>query len=102
VRHCPLSVAHVAQALAQCLEIVEPGLVNFRVVAAQDDGVLIVAEDAAFKLAGYGHALPSWVSGALMSLSHFYRARDRDAKGSGRRDHRHAKISHGIVCFLIA
>src|SRR5262249_27157658 len=48
-------VAHAAQALAQCLEVIKPRLVNFGMMAAQDDPVLVIAEDAALELAGYGH-----------------------------------------------
>src|SRR5262245_34069522 len=57
-RQCALFVAHVAQALAQCLELIKPGLINFGMMTAQDDPVLVVAEDAALELAGYGHEAP--------------------------------------------
>src|SRR5215471_1000306 len=60
-RHCALFVAHLAQALAQSLEVIKPSLINLGMMTAQDDGVLFIAEDAALELAGYGHALPSWL-----------------------------------------
>src|SRR5262249_22176394 len=60
-RQCALFVAHVAQALAQCLEVIEPSLINFGMMTAQDHPVFVIAEDAAFELAGDGHELPSWL-----------------------------------------
>src|SRR5262249_29979123 len=44
VRQCALLVAHVAQALAQCLEVIEPGLIDFGMMTAQDGPVLVIAE----------------------------------------------------------
>src|SRR5262249_20075576 len=54
-RQCALLVAHLAQALAQSLEVIKPGLVDFRMMSAQDDAVLVIGQHAAFELAGYGH-----------------------------------------------
>jgi hypothetical protein len=62
VGQCALFVAHVAQALTQSLELIDPGLVNLGMMAAQDHLVLVIAEDAALELAGYGHELPSWLA----------------------------------------
>jgi hypothetical protein len=59
-RQCTLFVAHVAQALAQSLEVIKPSLINFGMMAAQDDPVLVKAEDPALELAGYGHEMSSW------------------------------------------
>src|SRR5262245_780425 len=50
-----LLVAHVTQALAQHLEVIRPGVINFGMVTAQDDLVLVVAEDAALEFARYRH-----------------------------------------------
>src|SRR5262245_7480322 len=50
-----LLVAHVTQALAQRLEVIKPGVINFGMVTTQDDLVLIVAEDAALEFARYRH-----------------------------------------------
>src|SRR5262249_21865245 len=58
-RQCALFIAHVAKALAQCLEVIKSGLINFRMMTAQDEPVLVIAEDAALELAGYGHELSS-------------------------------------------
>jgi hypothetical protein len=54
----PLLVAHVAQTLTQRLKVVEPAVVNSGMMAAQDDLMLVVTEDAALELAGYGHDSP--------------------------------------------
>jgi len=55
VRQCVFLVAHIAQALPQSPEVIEPGLINFGMMTAQNDLVLVMAEDAALELAGYGH-----------------------------------------------
>src|SRR5262249_47962661 len=73
VRQRALFVAHVAQALAQCLEVIQPGLVNFGMMTAQDDPVLVMAEDAALELAGYGHELFSWLSRIVASATETFR-----------------------------
>ena len=57
-RECPFLVAHVAQALAQRLKVIKLGIIDFGMVTAQDDLMLIVAENAAFEFAGYGHDYP--------------------------------------------
>src|SRR5262249_20036152 len=54
-RQGALLVAHLTQALAQRLEVIKPGVINFRKVTTQDDLVLVVAEDAALKFARYRH-----------------------------------------------
>jgi hypothetical protein len=59
---CPrarrLLVAHHAQTLAQRLEVIKRGVIDFRMVTAQDDLMLVVAENAALEFAGYGHGSP--------------------------------------------
>jgi hypothetical protein len=50
-----LLAAHIAQPLAQRLEVIEPDIIDFGMVSAQDDLVLLVAENAALEFAGYGH-----------------------------------------------
>ena len=44
-------VAQVAQTLAQRLEVVEPSVIDFEMVAAQDHLMLVVIEDTALELA---------------------------------------------------
>jgi hypothetical protein len=50
-----LLIAHIAQTLAQRLEVIEPGVIDFGMVTAQDDLMLVVAETAALEFTGYGH-----------------------------------------------
>jgi len=54
-RQRTLFVAHVAQALTQRLEIIKRGVIDLRMMTAQNQLVLVVAEDAALEFAGYGH-----------------------------------------------
>src|SRR5262249_13563581 len=49
------SLSRIAQTLAQRLEIIKPSVVDFGMVTAQDDLMFVVAENAAFEFAGYGH-----------------------------------------------
>src|SRR5262249_48449884 len=44
-RQCSLLLAHVAQALAQRLEVFEPSLIDFGVMTTQDNLMLVVAEN---------------------------------------------------------
>src|SRR5262245_26373039 len=53
-----LLVSHVAQALAQRLEVIKPGVINFGMMTTQDDLVLVVAEDTALEFARYRHEFP--------------------------------------------
>ncbi len=53
-----LLIAHIAQMLAQRLEVIEPGVIDFGMVTARDDLMLVVAENAALEFAGYGHGVP--------------------------------------------
>src|SRR5260370_1697541 len=53
-----LLIAHIAQMLAQRLEVIEPGVIDFGMVTPRDDLMLVVAENAALELSGYGHAVP--------------------------------------------
>ena len=57
-RQSPFLVAHIAQPLAQRPEVIKPGIIDFGMVTAQDDLMLIVAENVAFEFAGYGHDYP--------------------------------------------
>jgi hypothetical protein len=45
----------ISQTLAQRLEVIEPGVIDFGMVTAQDDLMLVVAENAALEFTGYGH-----------------------------------------------
>ena len=51
-------VAHIAQTLAQRLEVIEASVIDFGMMTAQDDLMLVVAENAALELARDGHELP--------------------------------------------
>src|SRR5262244_348921 len=62
----PFLVAHIAQPLAQRLEVIKTGIIDSGVVTAQDDLMLIVAENAAFEFAGYGHGSPLEIGVQLM------------------------------------
>src|SRR5215468_3220241 len=57
-RQGALLVAHLTQALAQRLEVIKPGVINFRMVTTRDGFVLVVAEDAALEFARYRHGFP--------------------------------------------
>src|SRR5215813_5773554 len=50
-----LLVSHVTQALAQRLEVIKPGVINFGMMTTQDDLVLVVAEDTALEFARDRH-----------------------------------------------
>ena len=54
-RERTLLVAHAAQSLTQRLEVIKRGVIDFGMMTAQDQLVLVVAEDAALEFAGYGH-----------------------------------------------
>src|SRR5262249_16334447 len=62
-RECALLIAHAAQTLSQRLEIIKRGVIDFRMVSAQNDLMLVIAENAALEFTGYGHGGPL-VSGA--------------------------------------
>ena len=49
MRQGPLLIAHLAQTLAQCLEIIKRGVIDFRMVTAQDHLMLVIAENAALE-----------------------------------------------------
>src|SRR5262249_14957769 len=49
-------VANIAQPLPQRLEVIKTGIIDSGVMTAQDDLMLLVAENAAFEFAGYGHS----------------------------------------------
>src|SRR5215510_7791758 len=57
-RQGTLLIAHLAQTLAQRPEVVERSLVDFGMMTAQDDLMLVIAENAALEFAGYGHGGP--------------------------------------------
>ena len=38
--------------------VIKPGIIDFGMVTAQDDLIFVLAEDAAFELAGYGLGYP--------------------------------------------
>src|SRR5262249_60835862 len=55
-RQSSFLVAHIAQPLPQRLEVIKTGIIDSGVMTAQDDLMLLVAENAAFEFAGYGHS----------------------------------------------
>src|SRR6516162_8800262 len=57
-RQGSLLIAHLAQTLAQHLEVIKRGIIDFGMVTAQDDFMLVIAENAALEFAGYGHDGP--------------------------------------------
>src|SRR5262249_45731284 len=58
-------IPHIAQTLAQRLELIEPDIIDFGMVTAQNDLMLVVAENAAFELAWYGHGSPLEIGAQL-------------------------------------
>src|SRR5499427_2910450 len=57
-RQGALLVAHLAQTLAQRPEIIKRSVIDFGMVTAQHDLMLVIAENAALEFAGYGHGGP--------------------------------------------
>src|SRR5262249_181617 len=57
-RQGALLVAHLAQALAQRAQIIKRSVIDFGMVTAQDDLMLVIAENAALEFAGCGHGRP--------------------------------------------
>src|SRR5215467_12072785 len=57
-RQGALLVAHLAQTLAQRAQVIKRSVIDFGVVTAQDDLMLVIAENAALEFAGYGHGGP--------------------------------------------
>src|SRR5262249_49694473 len=57
-RQGALLVAHLAQTLAQRPEIIRRSVIDFGMVTAQDDLMLVIAENTALEFAGYGHGGP--------------------------------------------
>src|SRR5262245_60424817 len=76
-RQSPFLVAHIAQPLAQRLEVIKTGIIDSGVVTAQDDLMLIVAENAAFEFAGYGHGSPLEIGAQLIASRLAERGRPR-------------------------
>src|SRR5262245_24563331 len=76
-RQSPFLVAHIAQPLAQRLEVIKTGIIDCGVVTAQDDLMLIVAENAAFEFAGYGHGSPLEIGAQLITSRLAKRGRPR-------------------------
>src|SRR6516164_6403754 len=68
-RQGALPIAHLAQTLAQRLEIIKRSVIDFRMVSAQDDLMLVVAENAALEFAGYGHGGPPRVRSTAQNRS---------------------------------
>ena len=75
-RQGALPIAHLAQTLAQRLEIIKRSVIDFRMVSAQDDLMLVVAENAALEFAGYGHGGPL-VSCAAANEDWYYNVHSR-------------------------
>jgi len=57
-RQSTLLIAHLAQTLAQRLEVIRRSVIDFGMMTAQDDLMLVIAENAALEFAGYGHGGP--------------------------------------------
>src|SRR5262245_56888323 len=53
-----LLIAHLAQTLAQRPEVIKRSVIDFGMVTAQGDLMLVIAENAALEFAGYGHGGP--------------------------------------------
>src|SRR5262245_47298319 len=53
-----LLIAHLAQTLARRLEVIKRGFIDFGMVTAQDDLMLVIAENAALEFTRYGHGGP--------------------------------------------
>src|SRR6516225_4247319 len=68
-RQGALLIAHPAQTLTQRLEVIKRGVIDFRMVTAQDDLMLVVAENAALEFAGYGHGGPPRVRSTAQNRS---------------------------------
>src|SRR5262249_59080402 len=51
-------IAHLTQALAQLPELIKGRVIDFGMVTAQDDLMLVITENAALEFAGYGHRQP--------------------------------------------
>src|SRR5262252_1779571 len=57
-RQGALLIAHLAQTLAQRAQVIKRSVIDFGMVTAQDDLMLVIAENAALEFAGYGHGGP--------------------------------------------
>src|SRR5262249_4829216 len=75
-RQGALLIAHLAQTLAQRLEIIKRGVIDFRMVTPQDDLMLVIAENAALEFTGYGHGGPL-VSCAVANEDWYYDVHSR-------------------------
>src|SRR5215510_6781429 len=84
MRQGALLIAHLAQTLAQCLEIIKHGVIDFRMVSAQDDPMLVIAENAALEFTGYGHGGPL-VSCAAANEGRYYNVHSRRINTVGER-----------------
>src|SRR5215468_10171923 len=75
-RQGALLIAHLAQTLTQRLEVIKRGVIDFRMVSAQDDLMLVIAENAALEFTGYGHGGPL-VSCAAANEDWYYNVHSR-------------------------
>src|SRR6516165_8590782 len=66
-----LLIAHLAQTLAQRPEVIKRSVIDFGMVTAQGDLMLVIAENAALEFTGYGHGGPS-VSCAAANEDWYY------------------------------
>src|SRR6516165_914599 len=57
-RQSTLLIAHLTQTPAQRHELIKRRVIDFGMVTAQDDLMLVIAENAALEFAGYGHGGP--------------------------------------------
>jgi len=67
-RQGALLIAHLAQTLAQRLEVIKRAVIDFRMVTAQNDLMLVIAENAALEFTGYGHGGPLRPVGVIAVL----------------------------------
>src|SRR5215813_9105699 len=70
-RQGALLIAHLAQTLAQGPEVIKRSVIDFGMVTAQGDLMLVIAENAALEFTGYGHGGPS-VSCAAANEDWYY------------------------------
>src|SRR6516162_9856883 len=75
-RQGALLIAHLAQTLAQRAQVIKRSVIDFGMVTAQDDLMLVIAENAALEFAGYGHGGPS-VSCAAANEDWYYNVHSR-------------------------
>ena len=61
-------IAHLTQALAQLPELIKGRVIDFGMVTAQDDLILVITENATLEFARYGHRQPQLYGRGELSL----------------------------------